>query len=90
MSVELPALFSFLFDPAIDATNWCAEQALRPAVVNRKVCGGNRSDRGAHTQQVLTSLVRTTQQRGLDTSQVLVDLLRSPRPTVSRALATQR
>ena len=26
----------------IDATNWRAEQAIRPAVVIRKVCGGNR------------------------------------------------
>ena len=40
LSTELPALFSFLFDPAVDATNWRAEHALRPAVVNRKVCGG--------------------------------------------------
>ena len=90
LRVELPALFGFLGDPAVDATNWRAEQALRPAVVNRKVCGGNRSARGAQTQQVLTSVVRTAQQRRLDASQVLVDLLRNPRPTVSRALATQR
>ena len=29
--------------PTLDATNWRAEQALRPAVVNRKVSGGNRT-----------------------------------------------
>jgi hypothetical protein len=28
-----------LFDPTIDATNWRAEHAIRPAVVTRKVCG---------------------------------------------------
>src|SRR5438874_2839757 len=28
LTVELPALFSFLVDPRIDATNWRAEQAL--------------------------------------------------------------
>ena len=87
LSTELPALFSFLFDPAVDATNWRAEHALRPAVVNRKVCGGNRSARGAHTQQVLTSVLRTAQQRQLDASEVLVDLLRAPQPTVSQTLA---
>jgi transposase len=27
--------FWFLIDPTIDATNWRAEQAIRPAVVNR-------------------------------------------------------
>ena len=86
LSTELPALFSFLFDPAVDATNWRAEHALRPAVVNRKVCGGNRSARGAHTQQVLTSVLRTAQQRQLDASEVLVELLRAPQPTVSQTL----
>ena len=40
---EFPALFTFLWDPSVDATNWRAEQAIRPAVVIRKVCGGNRT-----------------------------------------------
>ena len=43
---EFTAIWSFLFDPTIDATNWRAEHAIRPAVVTRKVCGGNRSWRG--------------------------------------------
>lgn len=57
---EWSALFSFLYDPTIDATTWRAEQALRPAVVNRKVSGGNRTWHGAHTQQVLATLLRST------------------------------
>ena len=40
---EFPVVFLFLRDPSIDATNWRAEQAIRPAVVIRKVCGGNRT-----------------------------------------------
>ncbi len=84
LTVELPAVFSFLVDPALDATNWRAEQALRPAVITRKVCGGgNRSRRGADTQQVLASILRTAQQRGLDTADVLTTLLRAPTPIVS-------
>ena len=39
-------------------TNWRAEQAIRPAVVTRKVCGGNRTRHGADTQQILASIVR--------------------------------
>ncbi len=35
--------FWFLIDPTIQATNHWAEQAIRPAVVNRKVWGGNRA-----------------------------------------------
>jgi transposase len=56
--------FWFLIDPTIDATNYRAEQAIRPAVVNRKVWGGNRTWIGAWVQGVLTSLLVTLRQRG--------------------------
>jgi transposase len=83
LEVEWPALFTFLFDPAtIDATNWRAEQALRPAVVTRKVCGGNRSPHGAASQQVLASVIRTAQQRELNPHDVLVSMLHARTPTV--------
>jgi transposase len=88
LTIELPALFSFLFDHTVDATNWRAEQALRPAVVNRKVSGGNRSARGAETQQILSSLVQTARLRDLNPRDVLVELLRAPEPIVSPALVT--
>lgn len=81
LHAEYDAVFSFLFDPTLDATNWRAEHALRPAVVTRKACGGgNRTSRGAQTQQVLASVLRTAQQRGLDTTALLVTALRAPRP----------
>lgn len=84
LTTELPAIFSFLVDPALDATNWRAEQALRPAIVTRKMCGGgNRSDRGAETQHVLASILRTAHQRGLDVDDVITTLLRAPAPVVS-------
>ena len=63
LATEFAAVFLFLSDPSVDATNWRAEQAIRPAVVIRKVCGGNRTRRGADTQQVLASVVRTARQR---------------------------
>jgi transposase len=85
--VEFDAIFSFLFDPTLDATNWRAEQALRPAVVTRKMCGGgNRTARGAQTQQVLASVLRTAQQRALDATQLFVTLLRAPKPAVPDVL----
>jgi transposase len=62
---EFTAIWSFLFDPTIDATNWRAEQAIRPIVVTRKVCGGNRSWTGAESQQMLASIIRTASQRDL-------------------------
>jgi len=87
LTIELPAVFGFLFDPTLDATNWRAEQALRPAVVNRKVSGGNRSARGATTQQVLSSVVQTARLRDLDPRDVLIELLRAQEPIVSPAFA---
>jgi transposase len=83
LRTEFEAVFSFLFDPTLDATNWRAEHALRPAVITRKMCGGgNRTPRGAQTQQVLTSLLRTAQQRGVNTTDALTTLLRAPSPVV--------
>lgn len=80
---EFPAIWSFLFDPSIDATNWRAEQALRPAIVTRKVCGGNRSWNGADSQQILASVIRTTSQRQLNPHSVLASLLHARTPHVA-------
>jgi transposase len=70
------ALFLFLDREDIEATNWPAEHAIRPAVVNRKSCGGNRTRRGAEAQAVLMSLLRTFQQRGINSISAFKTLLR--------------
>jgi transposase len=87
---EREALFTFLRLPGIPATNWRAEQAIRPAVVTRKVCGGNRTWNGAVAQQVLASVLRTSRQQKRDALELLADLLRSPQPVVAGALLTGR
>ena len=87
---EWTALFTFLYDFSIDATNWRGEHAMRWAVVTRKMCGGgNRTTRGAVTQYVLASVLRTAWQRGRDRHAVLIPLLRAPTPIVSPALQTR-
>jgi transposase len=48
----------------VQATNWRAEQAIRPAVVTRKVWGGNRTWAGAGAWKVLASVLRTASQQG--------------------------
>jgi transposase len=78
---EQTALFTFLTDPQIDATNWRGEQAIRPAVVNRKVWGGNRTWRGAATQGRVMSMLRTAHQQGVDAIDYLAALARAPDPT---------
>ena len=76
---EFDHLFSYLHCPGLEATNWRGEQAIRPAVVARKVWGGNRTENGARVQEVLTSILRTSRQRGADSLNELAALLRLPR-----------
>ena len=75
---EADALFSFLTRPGVDATNWRGEQAIRPAVVNRKVWGGNRTWRGAATQSRIMSVLRTAVQQGVDPIDYLTGHARAP------------
>jgi transposase len=59
-------LFTFLRHQGIDATNHRAEQAIRPAVVNRKVWGGNRTEAGAVAQSILMTVWFTAAKNGRD------------------------
>jgi transposase len=74
-------LFTFLRREAIDATNWRAEQALRPAVVNRKVWGGNRTERGAEAQSILMTVCQTARKRGLEPMHWISNALLAPHTT---------
>ena len=76
-------LFTFLKLPGIDATNYRAEQAMRPAAVNRKVWGGNRTAAGAHAQSVLMTVLRTARQQLRDTLRLLADILCGRRPRLA-------
>lgn len=77
------AIFTFLANPDVEATNWRAEQAIRPAVVNRKVWGGNRTNHGARTWERLVTVLTTCRQQGLDTLQALIDLAQRPAPALA-------
>jgi transposase len=79
---EQPWLFTFLHCPGIDATNNAAERALRPAVVARKTWGGNRTENGAKTQQILISVLTTCHQQGKDSFGRITKLFFSPTPIV--------
>jgi len=83
LRTERRALFTFLRDPQVDATNWRSEHGVRGPVVNRKTWGGNRTDPGASTLEVVASVLRTANQQSLDVIAVFGDLLRSPVPMVA-------
>jgi len=87
LSTERQALFTFLEDLRVPATNYWAEQAIRPAVVNRKVFGGNRTWAGAHTQEILSSYFQTCRQRDVDPTEPILECLHDPDPQVVEQLA---
>jgi transposase len=67
--------FQFLIDPSIPATNYQAEQAIRPAVVNRKVWGGNRTEAGAEAQGIVSSVLQTCKQQAVSAFSYVRDTL---------------
>jgi len=80
-AVATPYLFTFLYCPGlVDATNNLAERVMRMLVVIRKNWGGNRTERGARAQAILTSVLGTARQQDKDVFELLTDLLRSGQP----------
>ena len=71
-------LFPFLVSPGLEPTSCRADQAIRPAVVNRKVFGGNRDPSGARAQEILSSIVATARQRRIPIFDYLSRILRAP------------
>ncbi len=85
---HLDEWFTFLSHPEIEPTNWEGEQAIRPAVVNRKVWGGNRTWVGARAQGVLMSVLETCKRTGRSGLEFVSQTLRAfanpllPRPVL--------
>ena len=52
-------LFVFIFFEGVEPTNNSAERGIRPAVQWRKICFGNRSDKGAVLTSRLLTVTRT-------------------------------
>jgi transposase len=75
-------MFTFLRHDGVEATSWPADHATRPAVLFRKVSGGHRSHRGAHTHDVLTSIHRTCAQNAADVIAFLITALCAPKPRI--------
>ena len=83
---EREHMFTFLTEPGVQATNWRAEQALRPVIVNRKSWGGNRTWSGARTQQITASVIRTARQQNLDPVELMAAAQRPRTPAVSELI----
>lgn len=70
-----PQILKFLYDPDAEPTNSRAERQLRPLVVERKLSGGNRSERGAERIAVMHSVCATLKQRGANIVESIYEAL---------------
>jgi len=68
-------LLTFLECPEVPSDNNHAEREIRFAVLIRKIIYGNRSDKGAVTQSVLMTILRTLKRRGFNPIDTLVNAL---------------
>jgi len=48
----------------VEPSNWEAEQAIRPVVVNRRVWGGNRTWVGARAEEALLTVLQSCKRIG--------------------------
>ncbi len=62
---QQPHLLRFLYIDELDATNNQAERMLRPAVITRKTGGCNRTEQGADTHAILSSILVTCRQQSI-------------------------
>ncbi|MBU0760823.1 MAG: IS66 family transposase [Nanoarchaeota archaeon] len=69
--------FTCVLYPWIEPTNNRAEQELREFVVQRKITGTLRNEKGTHTMEVLLSLLQTWKLRRLNPQNMMKQTLRS-------------
>ena len=70
-------LFTFLDYEDVTFDNNFGERQIRPAVIIRKNCQNNRSEKGAATQAILMSIFQTLRLRDLPPTGTLVDALKT-------------
>jgi len=70
------SLFTFLRHAEVEGHNNLAERALRPRVIQRKTCGGNRTRNGATATAIVTSVLETCRKQGLNFVDTVAEYLR--------------
>jgi transposase len=73
---QRPHLLRFLYVDGLEATNNRAERMIRPAVIIRKTNGCNRTQAGAETHAILSSVLVTCRQHSVPILDYLVQLQR--------------
>jgi transposase len=66
-----PYWFTFVTTPGVEPTNNRAERALRELVIQRKIIGTLRNEKGVRIYETLPTLLATWKRRGLDLQETL-------------------
>lgn len=69
--------FTCIFNPYVEPTNNRAERGLREMVIQRKIMGTLRNERGTRIMQILMSVIGTWNLQGLNTYEMLLRTLGS-------------
>jgi transposase len=70
-----PYWFTFVTTPGVEPTNNRAERALRELVIQRKIIGTLRNEKGIRIYETLPTLLATWKERGLDLQGALSNAL---------------
>jgi len=80
---ERSALFTFLRQSGVEATNWRARTRSAPPWSTARWAAGTAAGTAPKTQHILMTMCRTAYQQGADAIGIMIDLLRSPAPTIA-------
>lgn len=69
--------FTFVENPRVESTNNRAERALREHVVQRKIIGTLRNEKGTFIHETMMTVLATWKQMGLNSYDMLMEHLRS-------------
>jgi len=68
-------LFTFLYHEGVEPTNNSAERGVRPAVMWRKICQGNKTQKGARITERLLTVTQTCRMQGTDPIEFLAEAI---------------
>lgn len=68
-------LFTFLYHEGVEPTNNSAERGVRPAVMWRRICQGNKTEKAARITERLLTVTQTCRMQGTDPIDFLAEAI---------------
>jgi transposase len=68
-------LFTFLYHEGVEPTNNSAERGVRPGVMWRRICQGNKTEKGARITERLLTVTQTCRLQGIDPIEFLAEAI---------------